>query len=1093
MDSVYTLDSKYSKLKKINELLDETYKSINNICENNAVSKDVKVEMICQEFEDKNIRSNSNTMVNLCLIADVVFNYKKCLDRIKKYEEALTQYSVNGNIVISNRLNYEKDNLIIEYKEFDYSNKKLDKNAYSIDSYEKMIECISESIKKDKKNVNDYIERIKNEAKSLFKNSDNITMDVKDAYIDVDSLPVKFLVGRRSDSKTSHVLFKDLGYSTNYEDVFLNIKDNGNIIIRTSIDGIDDSNIDEFVIAYIFKFIEAFPSGKVNIHFFDRNTKYIFSKLESIFKGSQNDDNTKRTISMHSSLVELDSLKTMSQDIANKFSIESPDLFSVYERDRSDKFNLVILRDGLVQKGGYGNYDSLGLIDLLSEPNETGHRSGIRFLIIDNSMELLKGDNDTLDSKLVNKVYDNCELIVDYDDGIFKHNEYYMNLISINNHDLEYYVQNRAAKMISRLSSIEKNYVLIEDVVEKATGNANDNILYIPIGKSGEKVINIPLSCRDEDGSVDGQCIGYMVIGQSGSGKSSLFHSLVLNGCYKYSPSHLQFWLLDFKFGGASSKYLESELPHIRIVSENNKIDDALCLFQMIQEEMFNRNELFKKYNTDNIIDYNRIVMEKGSGTILPRIIIAIDEVQEIFRDDNVTTIKELISKISTRMRSAGMHFIMIAQNLSEGKAYMLKESFMPSASGRICFRVASNIPRDSGFEKEFSDRKEEISELQTGEAYISYGKDTITKIRIAYASSEDMYDKYFVEIKSIYENYLDKRPLIIGSKKRLRIIDMIQQSQRRYLSTFRVLRNDNDCFKAILGEDSYRLTVSEMIFTNNQNSSLLLLGDDRLIASSLCTSIALSLVKQKVKVHLFNGDKMKIQGFDGSVDHPFMYLCRNDSLLDDNISNYKLSEFDDVLKTIYKEYLKRRKMVQESEDDIPVFEPVFLIVNDLFGIEDFVNNITLEENDDSSEQKSTGNLYPIPGLSLSKNNSASSFRENIQNVVNTLLSTGSRYSIYIILSIKGSASTWRNGGIISEVNNVILFNKTNFADQLNNSYYIKEMLKNIRSETEIETLAIRIDKNKFSKLRPIIYDMTDEEEFKALKTLIGESYEKII
>ena len=58
------------------------------------------------------------------------------------------------------------------------------------------------------------------------------------------------------------------------------------------------------------------------------------------------------------------------------------------------------------------------------------------------------------------------------------------------------------------------------------------------------------------------------------------------------------------------------------------------------------------------------------------------------------------------------MHFVMVAQNLSDGKSYMLKDAFLPSATGRICFRVAPDIPRDSGFDEDFIQRKQEIAEV---------------------------------------------------------------------------------------------------------------------------------------------------------------------------------------------------------------------------------------------------------------------------------------------------------------------------------------------------------------------------------------------
>ena len=81
---------------------------------------------------------------------------------------------------------------------------------------------------------------------------------------------------------------------------------------------------------------------------------------------------------------------------------------------------------------------------------------------------------------------------------------------------------------------------------------------------------------------------------------------------------------------------------------------------------------------------------------------------------------------------------------------------------------MAQNIARDSGFSEEFSQRKQEIAELKTGEAYVSYGKGTIRKVKMAYASPEDMTGKYFAQIRELYPEYSEMKPLVIGSKQRL-------------------------------------------------------------------------------------------------------------------------------------------------------------------------------------------------------------------------------------------------------------------------------------------------------------------------------------
>lgn len=140
--------------------------------------------------------------------------------------------------------------------------------------------------------------------------------------------------------------------------------------------------------------------------------------------------------------------------------------------------------------------------------------------------------------------------------------------------NLDAFVQERSMALAKAINSKEKSIITLDEVSANKTEKQLGNIMYIPVGKSGGNVVELPFSCRDEDGTVAGQCIGYIAIGQSGSGKSSFFHSLVLNGCMKYSPKDLQFWLLDFKNGGASSKYSDCGIPHIKIIAEDNKIDD---------------------------------------------------------------------------------------------------------------------------------------------------------------------------------------------------------------------------------------------------------------------------------------------------------------------------------------------------------------------------------------------------------------------------------------------------------------------------------------------------------------------------------------
>ena len=77
-------------------------------------------------------------------------------------------------------------------------------------------------------------------------------------------------------------------------------------------------------------------------------------------------------------------------------------------------------------------------------------------------------------------------------------------------------------------------------------------VLDIPIGVKGGEIQNLLLKTTG-DGSAHA-----VVIGGTGSGKSNLLHTIIMNVCYKYSPDEVNLYLVDFK-GGVEFKYLASD------------------------------------------------------------------------------------------------------------------------------------------------------------------------------------------------------------------------------------------------------------------------------------------------------------------------------------------------------------------------------------------------------------------------------------------------------------------------------------------------------------------------------------------------------
>lgn len=1115
MSTIDMLNSQYEGVLKDISILENYDRKVSSVQNDSNITSTEKinrsVELIKQMMNEVDCSSYKLVMTSI----NLGIQYIECIKAIDRYKSDLIRTSGkdSGSIRTGQEAIKQAQNKYESLKE-----KIKWENGYSADSVEGinalLSMCIGDALKLEAEKSEGLMaqaKEVKGKEYSVFlKKSDPVQME--------DALPVDYLVARSSLKSVSQRILRDIGISDSYENICTDLRSQGNVIVCTDFQHMADESIDAFVIAYVLRFIETFPLGTVNIHIFDDNTNYLYKRLNNSFQAETSGEATKKTVQIHTNISDLETFRDVNcEDIFKKTSTEKPDLYAVYDDDKSDPFNLIVLRDGFIDGSGYASSDVLDVISSLTKPSGVGHRCGLRFLIIDNSISFEK--NLAPNNKfLIESIQKNCSLRFDYNDGRFSVGGRPADVLTVSE-DLDVYTQERSKYIAELINDKEKNYVTLDDVSASEKFEKVGNIMYIPVGKSGSNTVELPFSCNDEDGTVAGQCIGYMAIGQSGSGKSSFFHSVVLNGCLRYSPKDLQFWLLDFKNGGASSKYSNCGIPHIRIIAENNKIDDALCLFQMILEEMERRSKAFNDSFTNNIVEYNEKADATGAEHF-PRIIIAIDEVQEIFREDNASELQKLISSISARMRSAGMHFVMVAQNLSEGKSYMLKDAFLPSATGRVCFRVAPDIPRDSGYEDEFIQRRQEIAELKAGEAYVSYGKDTIKKVKMAYVSPKDMSERYFADICEMYPEYSDQRPLVIGSKKRLSITSMLQGSKmaeqikkkntlesimkqfvksptkqgidNNYLLEMESIHSMNGFYEALIGEDVYRMSPWKIKFSQHENSSVLLLGSDKRIASSLCASVAVSLIRQNVKVHLFNGDRTKITEGGEPMPHPFMYVCQNIAASGNiQVSNHRLDQLKDVLKETFSEYLKRQALVQKADDEDPEFGPLFIVINDLFGIESFSNNDIIEsDSKDSNEPETSGRGFNFD-YDVFKQNSPSGkeegqFREGLQNVMSVLLKNGYRYNMHVILAIKGNHATWRTSRITSDVSNIIFFNDAyDYADQVENAYYLKEMLKNVSNDGREETMAVSVTRKSFSKIRPIIYKMNEKQEYNALEKLV--------
>lgn len=1072
MKTIEYLNTEYVKAVETTATLKMYKRLVSDVQSDLASDEDKKALESAEYYDDLSKAVDCSEFQYLNRVIQLIRQFKRVHEVIQKFNTAILENYVSEQLTNSIITEQER------YKEYQlHFNKDFGKNT---DTPKALNRIISDSFS-DAVKISELKEKdLKNEAREII--SKQLTTEVKitDPINKSEELPLDMIVASHYEVENPLEILESLGVKQSSQNIIANLKTQGNVMLHTNFSQLSDDLIDNFVISYIFRYLHSFPLGSANVHIFDKNASHLYRRLTNYFQVSDNRDATKSVVRLHSDMKDLAAFRdVVCEDIFKKIGSRE-DLYELYETDRTDPFNLIVLRRGLDEGSGTVKLDAMELINTLSKPKDIGHRCGLRFLIIDGT-DFNKNSGQANADRLIQKVIDNCELKISYNKNRFTIHQSSVAVL-YQNGDLDKNIRELSARIIEKINNRENSYIKFTEVRQTSKTVSMESIMRIPVGKSGDDIFELPFSCRDEAQTPAGTCIGYMVIGQTGSGKSSLFHSIVINGCLKYSPRDLQFWLLDFKHGGSSSKYSKSGIPHIRYIAENNNVDDAVCLFQMVLEEMERRIEAFNSISVDDISAYN-IIAEKKKLEHFPRIIIAIDEIQEVLRDELHTELKRLIASIASRMRSSGIHFVMFSQNLAETNSSVLREAFLPHASGRVCFRVEPRIPGDSGFGDDYVQRKQEISELKTGEAYASYGRNTIKKVKMAFVNSEDMEEQCFAPIRKMYPSFRDSKPLVIGTRQRLSIISNVQGKNSNYYSLMNGISSHDGIYEVLLGEDVYRMTPHKVSFSSQNNSALMILGTDKLMASSICTSAALSLARQKVRTYLINGD-IALAGAGENNQHPFMKVCMSLSNADRIITNHVPDDLKTVVKDIYSEYLDRQNQAQKQIYGLS-FSPLFLIVNDLYGIVGFRNNVNVENRNSSTNTGDQNGFFKASFSIKNTSSDPSDFSLPIQNIMSTLIRDGYRYNIHLILAIKGEAGMWRALSLNTDIQKAILFNENVFADQFSDTYSLKSMLKSISNDSEEETLAVFRRGKTYTKIRPIIYKMNVEMERKSVEKLI--------
>lgn len=228
-----------------------------------------------------------------------------------------------------------------------------------------------------------------------------------------------------------------------------------------------------------------------------------------------------------------------------------------------------------------------------------------------------------------------------------------------------------------------------------------------------------------------------LITGAVGQGKSNLISVVVHSLCQRYSPSEVEFYMLDFKEGVtlqafAPDPHTGSFLPHARVLGLDADREYGVNVLRHLFAIYRQRMATFKAAGVQNIRQYRLSDPE----AVMPRIVVVIDEFQMLFGEDDDTaeSAVDLLVKGARLFRACGIHFILASQTISSG--YLLGGTAGEGLFGQVPVRIAlKNSLAESHATLGF--KNDAASHLRSREAIVNldYGElSSNRKTTIAYA-----------------------------------------------------------------------------------------------------------------------------------------------------------------------------------------------------------------------------------------------------------------------------------------------------------------------------------------------------------------------
>ncbi|MBQ1521611.1 MAG: hypothetical protein IIZ74_02515 [Erysipelotrichaceae bacterium] len=553
---------------------------------------------------------------------------------------------------------------------------------------------------------------------------------------------------------------------------------------------------------------------------------------------------------------------------------------------------------------------------------------------------------------------------------------------------------------------MSRKFVTIEDIISK------DQLF----NGSSTKKLSIPIGINEygnvayfEVGNAvsNGTSHYAVVVGPTGSGKSSFLHTLITSAVMTYSPDELQLYLLDFKEGTEFKIYEDYKIPHIKCIALDASQDFGKNILKELHNIMLERLEKFKTAESvvTDIESYRKL------GHKMPRILLVADEFQTLFsREFNKAAANEaaiIYGELISKARVVGIHMIFATQTVARlgSEEFTIPKSSFQEMHVRIGLQCQdAEEDRLFGSEK----KKEIVARRSSKKGSAIYMENDIVSNPVAVQFAYLPKGIQANLLKRVSEKFADVRTETVV----FRGADVPEISAEKIVE---LSRKDNKLYLGLPLSMDGPIGLNTFGFRKN---NIIIMGDDR----DMLSRIFVTLLEQ------YAGNTKCL---DKSIYYFNGYGMVETEMILNHLSNTALEKTDNIdsmfgvvaaIRDVYQIFDSRKKnmaaRIRKEEDQ----DKIYLIISGYQFIEPIMRMLENPAADVSDFDVSFAEAAPVSNDPFSAFTSKKTNEVKPGAMLKSLLETGYMCGISVIMSCGDFTSLRKlTGTTISSFNNKVV------------------------------------------------------------------------